>query len=122
MKVINFYGSCTARNRLTLVSKFIKYAYKIKNITMTFPNGCNNLLQLSIHSSIDDSAPSNSAPNDPSIFTENSQAAYIVGNGTQKNIKHELDITSKGSFLKVHANNSDYYDHDVDVQIEIEPE
>lgn len=121
MKTVAFYGSCTARSRVTLVSKRINYAYEVREILVTFPSGCINLVQLSFFVSMDGSAPSAAAPGELGMLQENGQVAYVVGEGEQKRLLHSVEVAECGSYLKVHAYNADFYDHAVDVQMSIEP-
>lgn len=121
MKTLSFFQSCGARSRLTLVSQRINYPFTIQSITASFSAGCENTLQLSFFHSADKAAPTTEPPTDLSILAENSQVDYLVGDAQQKTVKHELVVDDRGSFIKVHAYNTDFFPHDADVQIAIEP-
>jgi len=119
-KTIAYYGTCAARSRVTLASKRIKQPYYVRQIQATFAPGCLNLVQLSFHASLDASVPTSARPDDPSILAENGQVDYLVGDGDIKIVRHDLEIDEGGTYLKVHAYNQDWYDHAIDVQIEID--
>jgi hypothetical protein len=119
-KTISFYGICPARSRVTLVSKRIAYAYQLQRIAATFPAGCLNLLQLSFFAAGDNDAPTAAPPADFSLLAENGQVAYLVGDDTTKDCTHHVDCPDQGSYLKVHAYNSDWYDHAVDCHMTLE--
>ena len=121
MKTLSFFQSCGARSRLTLVSERINYPFTLQSITASFSAGCENTLQLSFFHSIDHAAPTVAPPTDPSLLAENSQVDYLVGDAQQKTVQHELVVDERGSFLKVHGYNADYFPHDIDVQIAIQP-
>lgn len=121
MKTASFVGSCPARGEITLVAPRIAHAYVLKKIVTTFPIGAINLLKLRFFKAIDDQAPSTGAPSGTSILVDYGQVDYVVGDGTKKEMDHELEVLEKGSFLKVYAVNEDYYKHAIDVQMTIEP-
>jgi len=120
MKTISFYGTCPARGRVTLVSGRIRHAFTLRRIMAFFPAGCMNLMQLSFYSTLGQDAPSTEAPSEASVLAENAQVGYVVGEDQVKDLYHDVEVSSRGSYLKVHAYNQDYYDHAVDVQMFIE--
>lgn len=120
LKTVNFTGTAPARSRITLVSRRIAFPYRTREVLATFPAGCLDLLALSFHVSHDDYAPTAEAPSDSSLFAENGQSGDIIGENTQKRLSHVVEVQESGSYLKVHANNTDYYDHAIDVQITID--
>lgn len=119
-KTVSFYGSCSARSELVLVSRRITSPFRLAKIHARFPDGCQNLMALSFFVSPDDQAPTSGAPTGLSLLAETGQVDYIVGNNDSKDMDHSADVRESGLFLKVHADNADYYDHDVDVQLTIE--
>jgi len=121
MKTVSFYGTCEARSEKTLVTPRISTGYKIMAIHATFPLGCINLLSLSFYHSIDANAPSAGKPSGVSILMDYGQVDYVVGDGQKKEMQHECEMHERGSFLKVYANNTDFFAHAIDVQIFIEP-
>lgn len=121
MKTVSFSGVCIARSEKVLVTPRITYPYLVKKIHCRFPVGTINLLLLRFYVSRDGDAPSSGAPNGYSMLRELGQVDYIRGEGDEKNMLHEVEVTEQGTYLKVYAVNNDYYDHDIDVQMEIEP-
>jgi len=120
IKTVTFHGVCLARAELTLVSKRIGTPFKLKGIHVTFALGCINLLLVRCFTAADDEAPAAGQPNGVSILRDYGQVDYLVGDDTKKEILHELEVAESGSWLKVHAENADFFDHAVDVQIQIE--
>lgn len=121
MKVLSFYDTCDARSTKVISSKRIKFRFRTKRFIFTFPLGCQNLLELSIYQSLDNDCPSSGKPNGISVLSENSNVDYVVGEGSQKILNHEVEVPEAGSYIKIYADNDDFYDHAIDVQVEIEP-
>ncbi len=121
MKTVSFYGMCPARSTVVLVSKAITHAYDVKRIRASFRVSADNLLQLEFFVSPDSDAPSSGKPNGLSMLADYGQVAYVVGNDEVCDMQHEVESDSGGSWIKVYANNSDYYEHAVNVQVFIEP-
>lgn len=120
-KTVSFVGTVSARSKLTLVAHRISTAYKIKRIRAKFGEGNVNALLLRFFHSLDDEAPTDGAPNGISLLADYGQVDYIVGNADDKDMDHEVFIEEAGGFLKVYADNQDYFEHLVDVQIYIVP-
>ncbi len=120
VKTVSFYGTCAARSVVTLVSKRIQSPFRLRRIQASFPSGCNNLLALRFFMSRDLSAPAAGEPTGTSLLRDYGQVDYVVGEGEQKSMDHGISVAEAGSYLKVYAVNDDFYDHAVDVQMEIE--
>jgi len=120
LKTVTFYGVCLARAELTLVSKRIGTPFRLKGIHATFPLGCINLLLLRFFTASDNEGPAAGQPNGVNLLRDFGQVDYVVGDDTKKEILHELEVAEAGTYLKVHGENQDYFDHAVDVQILIE--
>jgi len=120
MKTVSFFGTCPARGSIVLVTPKITYPYVVKKIHCRFPLGCENKLKLRFYVSRDDDAPSSGAPNGYSMLREHGQVDYIVGDNDEKTMEHEVEVTERGSWLKVYGENSDYFSHQIDVQITIQ--
>jgi len=121
MKTVSFSGKCLARAEKVLVTPRITYPYVVRKIHCRFPVGTINLLFLRFYVSKDDDAPSSGEPNGYSMLREHGQVDFIRGEGDEKTLEHEVEVTEQGTYLKVYAVNEDYYDHDIDVQMTIEP-
>ena len=121
MKIITFFGTCSARSELTIVSQQISTPFVLRKIHMSFGEGCNNLMQISVFTAPDNQAPTTGKPNGVNAMQEYGQVNYIVGDGDQKDVEHEVKINVANTYIKVYANNTDYYDHDVDVIVTVEP-
>jgi len=120
MKTISFVAECAARSKKTLVSKRINHAYKLKRIVASFEQGASQEMKLRFYVSLDESAPTTAAPSDVSILRDYGQVDYIIGEASQKQMEHELEVAEKGSYLKVFADNEDFFAHLIDVQMYID--
>ena len=120
MKTIAFFGTCEARSTKVLVSLRISRPFRLKGIHAKFPSGCENLVALRFYAANDDEAPSSGAPSGLSMLADYGQVDYVVGDGDTKRMEHEVEIDFGGSYLKVYANNTDFWPHGVDVQMFIE--
>jgi hypothetical protein len=120
LKTIPFFGTCLARGELTLVSKRIATPYQLHTLHVCFPAGTINLLAMRFYTSSDNEAPAAGAPNGVSILRDYGQVDYLIGDGTDKDLQHQVSVAEAGTYLKVYAVNTDFFDHVVDVQITIE--
>jgi hypothetical protein len=119
-KTLSFYGTCLARAELTLVSKRIGTSYTVRWIRVSFPAGSMNLLAVRLYLAPDEEAPASGEPSGVSLLRDYGQVDYLVGEQEQKVIEHVVAVTEGGTWLKVYAVNSDFFDHAVDVQVGIE--
>lgn len=121
MKTVSFSGTCAARSTKVLVTPRIGHPYLIDKIHARFPIGCDDKMKLRFYVSTDDNAPAAGAPSDISMLRDYGHVDYITGDGDVKDMKHNLEVAEAGTYLKVFAENADYYPHLIDVQIYIEP-
>jgi len=119
-KTIAFFGVCSARSELTLVSPRIARSFSTVRFQAEFADGVNDFMQIKFFVGPGDFAPSSGEPDGHSLLSDYGQVDYIVGDGFNKDFDHEVKIAESGSFLKVYANNTDYYDHDVIALVTIE--
>jgi hypothetical protein len=117
---VTFLGTCLARGVRTLVSRRIGSPFRTAAITVTFPVGTLNLLALTPYISEDETAPAVGPPSGLSLLQQHGQVDYLVGDGEQITLDHQVDVPESGTWLKVYAVNTDFYDHQVNAQIEID--
>lgn len=120
LKTISFFGVCLARSEKTLVSAPISRAYKVKKLRASFPDGVNNLMGLEVFLGADSDAPESGKPGGASVLADYGQVSYVTGNDEQVVMEHEVEVEGGNSFVKVYANNTDYHDHSVNVQVTID--
>ncbi len=120
MKTISFVVDCGARSKIVLVSKRINHAYMLKRIVANFEQGASQEMKLRFYVSLDEHAPTTGEPSGTSILRDYGQVDYVVGEASQKRMDHDLEVSEKGSYLKVYADNQDFFAHLVDVQMYIE--
>jgi len=91
-----------------------------KRMHVHFAKGCQGLLGIEVWISTDDEAPSSGEPSGVNLLDDYGQVGRLVGDGQTKILEHSVDQREGGSFLKVRAVNNDWYDHGVNVEVEIE--
>ncbi len=115
-----FAGTVPAGGELTLVSQHLKFPYTIKSLHSSFALGNDRTTQIRFFRSPDDSTPATGQPSGTDLLLQHGQVPYLVGDDEQKTFPHEFPVLERGSFLKVHAINSDAFPHFVDSQIIID--
>lgn len=120
LKTVVFVGVVASRSEVTLVSKRIGTPYRVRWIRATFPLGCNDLVKVRLFMSPDATAPTSGEPTGVSVLRDYGQVDYLIGDGEQKWIDHDVEMEESGSWLKVHAENGDWAQHIIDVQVGIE--
>lgn len=120
LKTVAFYGVAPARSGVTLVSKRISTLLRLRGIVATFPVGTLNLLLLRFYASLDQEAPAATQPSGVSLLRDYGQVDYLAGDGEQLRLDHDVLVAEAGSYLKVWALNSDFYEHAVNVQMTLE--
>ena len=119
LKTVAFYGTCVARSELTLVSPRISTPFELRSIRAFFPVGTLNLLRLSFLVAMDSVVSTSGLPPGVSLLADYGQVDYVVGNGAEVFLRHEVLQEYGGSFVKVHGVNDDFFDHAMDVQLTI---
>ena len=117
---LHFYDTVTALSEKTVVSSRIMFPFVIHRISIGFPPGSNRLVQIKIFVSADDEAPTTGEPSGTNIFAQYGQKDYVVGDDAVVEFPHQIDVSERGMYLKVYANNLDSYDHTIDVHVTIE--
>jgi hypothetical protein len=120
LKTVAFYGTAPARSGVTLLSKRISTSFRLRGLVVTFPVGTLNLLTLRFYASLDQEVPTTTEPSGVSLLRDYGQVDYLAGDGEQLAIDHSVDMAEAGSYLKVWALNTDFYDHAVNVQMTLE--
>jgi len=118
-KTIMFAGLCLARSVLTLPSQRITRPFRLSMVTIRFPAGTQNLVTIRLYQADDNQAPTTGRPSGVSLLQDFGQVDYVRGDGVQVTLLHTIDVAPAGAYLKVHADNTDWYDHTVDVDIQI---
>jgi len=118
-KTLMFAGTASARSVKTLASDRITRPFRLSSITIRFPAGTQNLLALSFYLSHDDEAPTTGKPSGISLLQDYGQVDYVRGDGVQVTLNHTVEVDPAGAYLKVYADNTDWYDHAIDVDIEL---
>ena len=110
----------SANSELTLSTNLIDYPYTIEEIQIGFPPGVDRTVQIKVFISSDSSTPSSGEPVGTNIFRFVGPNDYIVGDDETVRIPIALDVDNTPTWIKVYANNTDSYDHTVDVKVLID--
>lgn len=120
LKVVSFFGSADARGEVTLVSDIIGHPFILRSIRVRFALGCENLVLVRFYSSNDDSAPTSGKPMGANLLSDYGHVDYLSGDDEPVQLHHEILVDVANTWLKVHATNNDYFDHNVSCQMEID--
>jgi hypothetical protein len=115
MKTVAFFGTVTAGATKVLVSPRINHPFELTKIAARFAQGCNNKVALRFYLGTDSDAPATGKPNGSSMLKEYGQVDYVVGNDDTKRLEHNVKVLLAGTYIKVHADNTDGFDHSIDV-------
>jgi len=121
MKTLSFFGTCGAGAEKCLASGKIQYPFRLVKIRAKFAAGCENLLKLRFFACLSDDEPSSGTPEGVSLLADNSYVDYLVGEADAKDLEHDVEVPEGNMYLVVHGENGDFFDHQMDVQLGIEP-
>ena len=116
---ISFAGTVTAGTGLTLVSPRIASPFRVEKVLASFALNTNRTVQIKPFVAIDDAAPTTTEPSGINILEEFGQVNYVVGDDEQKEILQQFTNVTGGGYVKIYANNTDTFDHTVDVVVTI---
>lgn len=117
LQTISLVGSVSAGSTKVLASRPLPGNIRIKRITASFALNQARLVQISPFLSFDAEKPSSGFPGGTNLLQFVSSQHYLVGDDDTKVIELDYLVTDTPTWLKVYANNTDGFDHDVDVQI-----
>ena len=117
---LTFSGTVAANGELTLASRKLDFAYRIIKVRVTFPPGSGRLVAVCFIISNDPTVPSAGKPSGQSVLGQYSVKDYFVGDGEWKELDCGVDVSRRGSWLKVYAVNSDSVSHAVDAQVVVQ--
>ena len=120
LKTVSFYGICLANSELTLVGDVIGHPFQLRRIRCKFAAGVANEMRLRFILSEDDDAPAIGQPSGVSVLLDYGQVDFVTGEDEVILMDHEVDVAIANSWLKVHADNRDFNDHAVNVQLTID--
>ena len=118
-RTVCFFGSCTALSSTVLVSQRISSPYVLSEIRASFALNTARTLNLYFFVSQDPSVPVAGEPTGFNCLDEYGQVSYLTGDDEIKVVKNNSLITVHPSWLKIYAVNSDFFDHTIDVQIDV---
>lgn len=119
-QTVIFSGICYANSELTLVSKRIGFRFRVIKFVTSFALGTDRTLQLRLFVSKDPTAPSTGRPTGVNILGLFGEDPFVIGDDEQKVMDLDIEYKERGRFLKIHANNTDSFDHTVDVFVIIQ--
>lgn len=116
----SFHDTVVAGANKTLVSNRIDLPFTTKRIRAAFAPGVNRTLRLFFFISPDADVPTTHEPGGTNILAQLGPQRYIVGEDCVVDFVHETGSLESGKYLKVYAENTDAFDHTIDVQITVE--
>ena len=117
---IIFSGNCVANGELTLCSKRVNFPFRTKRFVASFALGTDRTLRLKFFLSPDPSEPASGKPTGINLLGIFGEDPYLIGDDEQKSVDYETEVKQLGYYIKVYANNTDSFDHTVDVFVIIE--
>lgn len=117
---LSFYGPVTAGNRITLVSLRLNFPYVIEQIRVKYALGQNAKIQHSFFVSDDPAAPTGAQPTGLNLLAQYGPVDYTAGDDDVAIIPDNTIVDRMGTYFKVHAYNTDTFDHNANVIITID--
>ena len=117
---LSFYGTVTAGNRITLVSQKVAFPYILDQLRLKYALGHNGLVQHSFFVSRDAEAPTTGQPTGRDILGQYGSVDYACGDDDVEVINDQTIVDESPTWLKIHAYNTDTFDHTVNVLITID--
>lgn len=117
---LSFSGTVSAGGELVISSHELRMPYKIISLHSSFALGCDRTTQIRFFLSPGPSEPTSGHPDGTDLLEQYSKQPYLIGDDERKDYPFELIVTSRNSYIKVHALNSDVFDHTVDCQVVID--
>lgn len=117
---IHLAGEVLPLSQTTLVSKRLTVPYRLINMYLTFPPGCDNLVRAHPILSYDPSVSTSGTPPGTSLLSPGSPTDYIVGDDLLINVPMGRIVLERGTYLKLHLDNNDGFSHTLVALITIE--
>lgn len=117
-----FFGSVAANSSVTLTSKRIDYPFTTERFRVHFALNTNKSLLVRFFISADASVPTSLPLTGTSIFSPSGQVDYMVGDDETVEVPYRVFVPTKGTYIKVFAENTDSYEHSIDVHVVISRE
>lgn len=99
----------------TLVSQRLTFAYIIDSLTVSFPIGCDHLVQVTPLLSLDPSVSIVAVPPGNYLLSYCSPTVYILGDDATFQFPMNLQVDQRGTYLKCHLKNLDAFIHRVTI-------
>lgn len=110
---IPFHGTVAANSSVTLVSKVIRYPFRLQGARFHFALGTNRTLRLKLYISPDDSAPTSEPLTGYNVMDPAGQVDYVVGDDEAVDMPHNLELWTSDRRIKIFAENTDSWEHTV---------
>lgn len=116
-RCIPFFGTVLAASEKTLSSGLLSFGYRTEEVQIGFPVGSDRLVQVKVFIGSDGTEPASGEPGGVNVFELAAHVAYIVGDDVTLRIPVEMEMRERNSFIKVYANNTDVFNHTIDVRV-----
>ena len=121
MKVsLRFSDTVSAGSEKTLTSNRLMFPFTLKKIRVAWPPGVNRTVRLKVFIAPSPDTPTSGEPSGTNVFAQFGQVDYLVGDDAVEEIEHEIRVEERGMFIKVYANNTDGFDHTIDVIVTLD--
>ena len=116
---IPLHGTVSANSTVSISSSLFDFPFRFLKARIGFPPGSHRKVQIKIIISSDTANPSTGVPHGHSLLSLYSTTDYIVGDDESVDVLYVGDFPPRRC-IKVYANNTDGWDHTVDVVCDIE--
>lgn len=108
-----FYGTCGAGARVTLVSRKLPFPFISQVLSVHFALNTAGTLQVSFYVSPDAEAPTAGPPSGLNLLAVFGEVGYLAGDDDRITVQMQWHTREAGEYIKVHAINSDVFDHTI---------
>ena len=116
-QAISFVGTVAAGSTTVLVSRSLGFPFTIKRLIASFELNQNRNVKIRFFLSYDKETPASGFPSGNNLLQFVSNQPYLVGDDDKKRLDVNIESEDWPSWLKIHAENSDAFQHDIDCQI-----
>ena len=109
----HLHGVVNAAAETTLVSNRLTFPFTIHRIAVIFPAGCDFLVSATPMLSYDAQASTSGLPEGTPLLLQFAKDHGAVGDDYTVDIPCRIPVATKGTYLKLHLNNSDTQAHHI---------
>lgn len=118
-RTIIFGGTVPAGGEAWIYSRRMPCAWALREIYVSWPSGCNRLVEAHPYVTQDNTAPASGPPLGTNLLTTTSVEPYLVGDGDYRQIKHTTGKQDAGGYLCFYCVNNDGIEHTIDAYMTV---